>query len=170
MPEHVREHIDLIKPTVHFNHRAGSEPARMRKRTTDKLGYPSSFNGPKTTGKKPNVKPSLDTCDQFITPDCLRALYNINYKPVSTQKNSYGIGESRFVSKVESSTDIIFLVEFTPQAFLTGDLDLFFTYVIVIPYNTFSDFAFSNFSTSQVGSRPILVSIDGGLLSFPFPL
>lgn len=129
VPEHVREHIDLIKPTVHFNHRAGSEPARMRKRTTDKLGYPSSFNGPKTTGKKPNVKPSLDTCDQFITPDCLRALYNINYKPVSTQKNSYGI------------------VEFTPQAFLTGDLDLFFT----------------NFSTSQVGSRPILVSIDGGV-------
>lgn len=61
--------------------------------------------------------------------DCLRALYSIDYTPVATDKNSFGI------------------VELTPQAFLAGDLDVFF----------------SNFSPSQVGQRPTLISIDGGI-------
>jgi hypothetical protein len=40
------------------------------------------------------------------------------------------------------------IVEYTPQAYLPGDLDMFFR----------------NFSPSQVGQRPIFDSIDGGLL------
>jgi len=66
----------------------------------------------------------------MITLDCLRALYSINYTPVATNKNSYGI------------------VELTPQAFLAGDLDLFFT----------------NFSSSLVGVRPVSVLIDGAVV------
>ncbi|THH07970.1 hypothetical protein EW146_g9146 [Bondarzewia mesenterica] len=130
VPKHIQEHVDLIKPTVHFNHRAAGEPAGLGKRSAGKLGNPSSSTGPKTNGKKAKVPTSLETCDQFITPDCLRALYNIKYNPVSTNKNSFGI------------------VEFTPQAYLAGDLDLFF----------------GNFSPSQVGDRPVLVSIDGGVV------
>ena len=42
-----------------------------------------------------------------------------------------------------------YLVEYTPQAYLADDLDLFFR----------------NFSKSQVGQRPDLVSIDGGTSS-----
>lgn len=42
---------------------------------------------------------------------------------------------------------IIRTVEYTPQAFLQPDLDLFFR----------------NFSTSQALNKPILVSIDGGV-------
>jgi len=72
----------------------------------------------------------LATCDQAITPDCLRALYKVEYKPVATKKNSYGI------------------VEYTPQAFLASDLDMFF----------------KNFSSSIIGSRPEFVSIDGGVV------
>lgn len=38
-------------------------------------------------------------------------------------------------------------VEYTPQAYVASDLDMFF----------------KNFSQSQVGERPVLVSIDGGI-------
>lgn len=39
-----------------------------------------------------------------------------------------------------------FTVEYTPQAYIPSDLDLFF----------------KNFSSSQVGERPEFVGIDGG--------
>ncbi|KAI0044220.1 subtilisin-like protein [Auriscalpium vulgare] len=130
VPEHVREHVELIKPTVHFNHRAANSPSGLQKRGVNRLGMPSASTGPKTNGVKVNLPPTLQNCDEFITPDCLRALYNIDYIPLATHKNTYGI------------------VEFTPQAFLAADLDLFF----------------KNFSKTQVGQRPTLVSIDGGVV------
>ncbi|KAK7689950.1 hypothetical protein QCA50_006590 [Cerrena zonata] len=129
VPLHVRDHIDLIKPTVHFKNRLPSDPSR--KREFQRIGMPNTNTGPKTNGQKVTITPTLENCDQMITPDCLRALYNINAgPPQATDKNSYGI------------------VEFTPQSFLAPDLDLFF----------------ANFSPSQVGVRPTLVSIDGGVV------
>ncbi|KDQ49908.1 hypothetical protein JAAARDRAFT_63466 [Jaapia argillacea MUCL 33604] len=130
VPEHVREHIDLIKPTVHFNHRAApTEPSR--KRSTSGLGKPTSKNGPKTTGQTvAALSSSLEYCSEYITPACLQALYSIYYTPVATEINTFGI------------------VELTPQAYLPGDLDMFFR----------------NFTPNLVGRRPILVSIDGGVL------
>ena len=89
VPHHVREHIDLIKPTVHFTHRPN--PNALRKRA-ENLGSPSVHGGPKTNNKKVNIPASLENCDQVITPDCLRALYSINHKPVATKKNTFGIG------------------------------------------------------------------------------
>ncbi|KAI0063506.1 subtilisin-like protein [Artomyces pyxidatus] len=128
VPKHIQEHVDLIKPTVHFNHRLPTYP--MGNKREYHLGQPSSVNGPKTLDTKIEVEPTMSNCDQFITPDCLRALYNIDYTPIVPQKNSYGI------------------VEFTPQAYVADDLDLFFR----------------NFSSRQIGQRPTLVSIDGGFV------
>ncbi|KAI0044218.1 subtilisin-like protein [Auriscalpium vulgare] len=131
VPEHIRDHVEIIKPTVHFNHRAADPALRKRKLGEHRLGAPSSITGPKTNGKKPHgLTSDLSDCDKFITPDCLRALYKIAYEPLATNRNSYGI------------------VEFTPQAYLAEDLDLFF----------------KNFSRSQIGQRPTLVSIDGGFV------
>ena len=93
VPEHVREHIDLIKPTVHFNHRP--TPNSLKRRAGPNLGAPSIFTGPKKASKGVKITPALQNCDQFITPDCLRALYAIDYKPVATAKNTYGIGKIR---------------------------------------------------------------------------
>lgn len=42
------------------------------------------------------------------------------------------------------------LVEYTPQAYIAGDLDMFF----------------ANFSPTQINQRPVLVSIDGGSYLF----
>ncbi|KAH8112254.1 subtilisin-like protein [Phellopilus nigrolimitatus] len=146
IPEHLTSHIELIKPTTAFGARV--PPQKYQKRfatplttrnsnaSTDlappvKLGSPSSFNGPKSDGRKVDGSTTLGLadCDQFITPICLQTLYNINYTPVATDRNTFGV------------------VEFTPQAFLQTDLDMFF----------------QNFSASQVGQTPVFVSIDGGV-------
>lgn len=69
LPEHIREHVDLVKPTVHFNHRLGDDPVKRSqkfKRTDTKLGMPSSNNGPKTNGKKVTLPPTLANCESDI--------------------------------------------------------------------------------------------------------
>ncbi|KAH7872402.1 subtilisin-like protein [Lentinula edodes] len=132
VPADIRKHIDLIKPTVHFNHRPSPKTTTKFKRAASgaNLGKPGvSTVGPKKSPDATPVPPSLENCDKMITLDCLKALYDVpDFNPVSTDTNSYGI------------------LEFTPQAFLAGDLDLFF----------------SNFSPSLVGVRPKTVLIDGG--------
>lgn len=132
VPAHIQQHVDLIKPTVHFNHRTGPNAHRRR---SGGLGRPAFGGGPKmSTGNRVvTINPTMANCDEFITLDCLRALYKINYTPVATHKNSFGI------------------VEFTPQAYLPGDLDLFFR----------------NFSPSLVGVRPKAVLIDGAVIKNP---
>jgi tripeptidyl-peptidase-1 len=87
VPEDIREHVDLIRPTVHFfQHGPSKSPEHFH--TT--LSKPPTFNVPET--------PSLDDCDKFITPQCLRKLYSINYKPEVPQLNSLGIGVSPFAN------------------------------------------------------------------------
>ncbi|THH05901.1 hypothetical protein EW145_g4459 [Phellinidium pouzarii] len=129
VPNHVKEHIELIKPTVHFNHRpAGLSPLRKRQ-TGSKSNIESHLRGPKPMASDVTISPVLETCDEMIVPACLQALYSVNYTPVATDKNTYGI------------------VEFTPQAFLQSDLDLFF----------------GNFSPNLVGVSPTFIAIDGGV-------
>ncbi|KAI0048067.1 subtilisin-like protein [Auriscalpium vulgare] len=125
--EHVREHVDLVRPTVHFNHRAaGASSRRFHKRSAHR---PDALSDD-IPGVKVDHKPTMPECDRYTTPACLRALYNIDWFPISTQKNSFAV------------------VEFTPQAYLEEDLDLFF----------------NNFSKSMLGQRPTLVPIDGGIV------
>ena len=50
------------------------------------------FNGLKTTGVISGTFNQLDTCDQLITPLCLRALYGLEYKPQAADNNSFAIG------------------------------------------------------------------------------
>ena len=81
----------MIKPTVHFKHNLPTDPSR--KRDFRRIGMPSANTGPKTNGKKVTITPTLENCDEMITLDCLKALYNINAgPPQSTDKNSFAIG------------------------------------------------------------------------------
>lgn len=91
VPAHVQRHVDLIKPTVHFNHRAGADFERRRLDTeslTDIVG------GPMVAGdaSDASIPTNLANCDKQITLACLRALYKIDYTPVSTDVNTFGIG------------------------------------------------------------------------------
>ena len=93
VPESVREYVDLIKPTVHFLHRV-PRPDQLQKRSFEK---PSTHikEGPKvkSLNQQVPITPRLENCDEIITLDCLRALYSIDYKPVATHKNTFGIRE-----------------------------------------------------------------------------
>ncbi|RMY45607.1 hypothetical protein D0865_09799 [Hortaea werneckii] len=145
VPSHLKEHIDIITPTVHFDVKV--KPRKSNPELTGRdessdvrkgLGWPGSGSLPKggrrlgpngpLHGKK--LREELAMCDEYITPDCLRALYQFPINHKLNKDNSYGI------------------VEYTPQAYVPGDLDLFF----------------ANFSKHQVGDRPILDSVDGGVV------
>ncbi len=79
----------------------------------------------------------------------MRVLYDFVHIPLETKKNTIGIGTSQSLSGWNIPTvitDAEQTVEYTPVAFLPGDLDMFFT----------------NFSSNQVGQRPLFNSIDGG--------
>lgn len=134
-------HIDIILPSVHFD--AKLSPVRTdapRKRqiepqpvvkggTVKNAGlFNDSLPKPGPLVDIKAIQIDTTTCDQFIIPDCLRLLYN--FGSGSLNLSSYGI------------------VEYTPQAYLPEDLDLFFT----------------NFSSELVGQRPSFAPIQGGVL------
>ncbi|KAF8963500.1 peptidase S8/S53 domain-containing protein [Flammula alnicola] len=128
LPEHVSPHVEIVTPSIHFD-------AVLRKRggtsvPAKKIGLPGIGITPKTTGTISTLFGQLENCDKLITPVCLRALYGLIYQPLASSKNTFGI------------------VEYTPQAYLQSDLDMFN----------------KNFSTALVGKSPKLVSIDGGVV------
>lgn len=84
-------HVDFVTPSVHFDakltRRGTADPARS-------IGQPGAGVGPKTTGQlaTTTLPTGLATCDEYITLECLRALYQIPETVTATGSNSYGIG------------------------------------------------------------------------------
>ncbi|OIW31229.1 Pro-kumamolisin [Coniochaeta ligniaria NRRL 30616] len=150
VPDHLVDHIDLITPTVHFDQRLGHDRTNkkvplsedqdneLRKRMLQRrqipehgiLGSPNSGFGPKQGATITNALVSLAECDQMITPACLRALYATPPGTLAASNNTLGI------------------VEYTPQAFLQKDLDIFF----------------EQFAPPLVGQAPIVNLVDNGVL------
>ena len=143
LPAWVQKHVDFITPTVHFDARLGpAEPAKEKKGSALKrrgvipnvgssIGRPGSGSLPKpgrTLDFIQSIISELSMCDQYIVPDCLRALYLIPPVVTNLQTNPFGV------------------VEYSPQAYLQSDLNLFF----------------ANYSKNQVHKSPNLISIDGG--------
>ena len=140
IPANVQQHVDFVTPTLHFDAKLGppskEEGKNLERRDVipnvgGSLGKPGSGSLPKKGASLTyikNVITELSMCDTFIVPDCLRFLYRIPPVLTNLQTNPYGI------------------VEYSPQAFLQGDLDLFF----------------ANYSRNQVHKSPNLISIDGG--------
>lgn len=140
VPQDVSQHIDLIMPTIHFDTKIVGDPEQRKQKrdgafrpgNTDNNGFlpkkGPTISGP---GADPDVTPQpfdLSTCNTQITPDCLRALYG--FPNGTLAKSSYGI------------------VEYTPQAYLQSDLNLFY----------------SNLAREiPSGTAPIFDSIDGGV-------
>jgi tripeptidyl-peptidase-1 len=82
LPAHIREHVDFITPTVHFD-----ATVKLEKKRRDLEGR--SLKVKPVTQIKENPNPiaelavpqpqitfSFANCFTYITPDCLRALYN----------------------------------------------------------------------------------------------
>lgn len=127
VPEHIGPYLDFITPTVHFDvqvmqmaaytknmpradlpHAAVGIPVQMHAAT--EMGSPDSGSLPKK-GAAVNITEipkELAECNAFITPSCLRALYNFGPGTSANPENSLGV------------------VEFSPQIYLQEDLDSFF--------------------------------------------
>lgn len=122
LPSHIVPHVDFITPTLHFDtklkRRSGGESdevliKRIQGSTKIKIGAPNAPSIPKyAPGVHPiNIFGELSQCNEYITPDCLRALYGIPILPSFTptnSKNSLGI------------------VEYSPQQYVPSDLIKFF--------------------------------------------
>ncbi|KAK2039243.1 aorsin [Colletotrichum somersetense] len=138
VPEHLVQHIDMITPTVHFDKRIGQQRENnkhelqehqveeLKKRQHSKRqdfeglgvhsdgksaaiqGDPDSSFAPKQGAFVSNALMDLTQCDKMITPACLRALYATPPGDLKASNNTLGI------------------VEYTPQAFLQSDLDMYF--------------------------------------------
>jgi tripeptidyl-peptidase-1 len=145
LPESLREHIDFITPTVHFDAQLSKRTDKSQLTRRDTSGgpikgskfVPTSFavkspDQGKSAGSLGFSPDSLAHCDKNITLDCLRALYKIPPGITANPKNSFGITE---------------YLDF----YLPTDLDMFF----------------SVFAPEMVGDRPILNSIDGGTIYYP---
>ncbi|KAG8221246.1 peptidase S8/S53 domain-containing protein [Butyriboletus roseoflavus] len=107
LPAHIVPHVDFVTPSVHFDakltRRGGTDPARSVRNPSTGVqeNSPGVVQGPPPTNG--------EDCDQYITPDCLRALYGLSDTPPhATRSNSFGI------------------VEYTPESYLQSDLDNFF--------------------------------------------
>ncbi|KAH8797933.1 peptidase S8/S53 domain-containing protein [Xylogone sp. PMI_703] len=107
IPQHLREHIDFVTPTVHFD--AIVTPIKAKKRSIKQSNdiYTNMRLGSPDLAPKPDAALSLATCDTTITPDCLRALYG--FPNGSLALSSYGI------------------VELSPNTFVQTDLNSFYS-------------------------------------------
>lgn len=85
LPETVAPHIEIVIPSVHFD--AMVRPKSMTRESTLLKSDITIVN---------TTFPGIDHCDNQISLDCLRALYNFNYTPVASHLNSYGIGERTY--------------------------------------------------------------------------
>jgi tripeptidyl-peptidase-1 len=112
VPKAIRDHVDFIIPTLQF----AAMEVMPRQETEDSAAteISNSVNLIPVSQAKlghlvlSNPGDDLSTCDQAITPDCIRALYGIPNKPLSAKGNSLGV------------------VEYSPQSYRQQDLDLFF--------------------------------------------
>lgn len=86
VPVNVKEHIELIHPTVNFN------PRPFFNRGLEDLKFERGSKQT-DTGIQEFSQDSLDTCDELMTLACLRALYSIDYELVSTEKNTFAVGK-----------------------------------------------------------------------------
>lgn len=90
VPEEIRGHVDLIRVT----HVPEDAPPKYSNHTQNNA---RSFGRPLPDDIVTGVASLLDSCDKYITPQCLRQLYSINIKPEVPQQNSFGVGVSSFV-------------------------------------------------------------------------
>ncbi|KZP06107.1 subtilisin-like protein [Athelia psychrophila] len=111
VPAHVSEHIDLIRPTVHFKHNppASSSKDNLKKRTSMHLGTQHSSPSSNIAATANANANDLADCSQLITLDCLRALYKINYTPTQSSINSYGIVELQDDSYEPADLDLFYM-------------------------------------------------------------
>ncbi|KAL8276455.1 hypothetical protein RQP46_011157 [Phenoliferia psychrophenolica] len=164
VPENIREHIDMISPTLHFDAPERTEGHMKRASipglsTSDTLEdiledttapvdrlaaalvpvTPSEaaapFSEASPAASRTNNSAELENCGQVSTPLCLKTLYGYaDYQIIGNESNAYAIAE------------------FFPQSYVASDLDGFF----------------AEYNPALIGVRPTTFLIDGGFINDTF--
>ena len=139
IPSHLTEHIDFIYPTVHFD-------AKVKRRNEGRVPQKRSITPGREKGLGMPHSPSLPKLGHYMnSANVISELRNCDKQIVpDCLRALYRFPKGSSANKKNSYG----IVEYTPQAYVPSDLDKFFR----------------NFSRRQVGDRPILDSIDGGVV------
>ncbi|KAI9066077.1 subtilisin-like protein [Trametes sanguinea] len=139
LPEHVSPHVELITPTLHFD-------AKVKRRSDVPVEKRSVKSKVGTAGSGPVSPKSAGTIKNVYTGDQLEHC-DEQITPACLRA-LYNFSYIPLATHKNS----IGIVEYAPQVYNATDLDMFF----------------GNFSKSQVGQRPNLISIDGGTVDVDF--
>ncbi|KDQ19542.1 hypothetical protein BOTBODRAFT_126415 [Botryobasidium botryosum FD-172 SS1] len=113
VPPAVEDHVDFNTLTLQFDvpvSKRNIGGAHAKTHSASKTGRSGPHLGFVPGARAETIPMGLKNCSQQTTPECLRALYNTDYSPVSKDNNSYGI------------------VAHAPSKFFPSDLDLFAKY------------------------------------------
>lgn len=79
VPPHIQEHIDFITPTTHFDAYVKTKKKRcdLEGRTIKVKPFPIVHPG-SNVAPQPQIAYTLANCYQYVTPECLRALYGFS--------------------------------------------------------------------------------------------
>jgi tripeptidyl-peptidase-1 len=103
VPAAIQHHIDFITPTIHLDyklHKVTTENGEAQSYQQHSRGKITTYLKRKSLVRRNDTDaspagPSLinitSGCDQLVTPDCLRGLYNIPLSNTSHPENSFGI-------------------------------------------------------------------------------
>ena len=171
VPANIAKDIELITPTVHFDAVVGERTAELRRRDSHPGKHTSGPVSPVSVGiikvsslyllvcqsccfELSFVHRRSSTSWRIVTSISLRTVFAHCMTSLSSHVQQKRIASASvrcfcFVASIRCfyTLKITILVEYTPNAYLASDLDLFFR----------------NFSKSQIGERPVLTSIDGGM-------
>lgn len=106
LPDHLTEHVDYITPGLKLlggGKASNGRPLNGRKRDLEARGFRTNgnqnFSSPIVKGLVDiplttlNNSAQLSRCDQYITPDCIAAMYNITKGTKAAKGNELGIFE-----------------------------------------------------------------------------
>lgn len=107
VPDFVHTRIDFITPTIHHTER----PMVKRSVAIEPHLHPLSVPLPIDRSRLPFT--GLSTCNQAVTPACIRALYNIPVPTSANARNSLGVVELNPGSQYSQSDLDLFFQNFT---------------------------------------------------------
>ncbi|KAF2416266.1 tripeptidyl peptidase-like protein [Tothia fuscella] len=99
LPEDIGRRIDFISPTAELSYRL-IEPQDESIQRQERAS--------RATVSSKGRRPEATSCDQLITPDCLRQLYHIPISNSSHQNNSMALWGSRWSAYLQDDLDMFF--------------------------------------------------------------
>lgn len=138
LPEEVSRHVEIVTPTLHFDVKRKRAPSRVEKRSV----------GESSPGAHAIGQPGFGTSFPKTSGTIEAVAANLSACDAQITPACLRALYSFEYAPAVPHANSLAIVEYTPQAYVATDMDMFF----------------EEFSPTQVGERPIMVSIDGGFV------